>query len=126
MLQGGCAQHRARYGRIVNLTSVVASMGNAGQVAYAASKAGLEGMTRSMARELAGRGVTVNAVAPGLIDTEMTSALSEEAREAYLGGIPVGRLGTPDEIAKAVGFLAGKDSGYITGHVLAVNGGMYV
>lgn len=117
---------RARYGRIVNVTSVVASMGNAGQVAYAATKAGLEGMTRSMAREFASRAITVNAVAPGLIDTEMTLALPEEARAAYLLGIPLGRLGTTQEVARAVGFLAGKDSGYITGHVLAVNGGMYV
>ncbi len=116
---------RARYGRIVNLSSVVASMGNAGQAAYAATKAGLEGMTRALARELASRSITVNAVAPGFIDTEMTAALPEEARAAYLAMIPLGRLGSTPEVAAAVGFLVSPEASYVTGHVLAVNGGLY-
>ena len=116
---------RKRYGRIVNLSSVVASMGNAGQAAYAATKAGLEGMTKALSRELASREVTVNAVAPGFIDTEMTAQLPEEARAAYLAMIPLGRLGRADEVARAVAFLCGPESSYVTGHVLAVNGGLY-
>ncbi|MBM4267022.1 MAG: 3-oxoacyl-[acyl-carrier-protein] reductase [Deltaproteobacteria bacterium] len=116
---------RAREGRIVNLTSVVASMGNAGQAAYAASKAGIEGLTRALARELAPRGVTVNAVAPGFIDTEMTAALPEAARSMYLALIPLGRLGTVEEVAAAVAYLASPEAAYVTGHVLAINGGMY-
>jgi 3-oxoacyl-[acyl-carrier protein] reductase len=115
---------RARHGRIINLTSVIATMGNAGQSAYAATKAGIEGMTRSLARELASRNVTVNAVSPGFIDTEMTAGLAPEARESYAAMIPLGRLGTGADVAAAVAFLAGPDAGYITGHVLAVNGGL--
>jgi 3-oxoacyl-[acyl-carrier protein] reductase len=116
---------RARYGRIVNLTSVVSAIGNAGQSAYAATKAGVEGFTRALAREVASRGVTVNAVAPGFIDTEMTAALPEAARALYLAQIPVGRLGAPAEVAAAVGFLADPASAYVTGQILAVNGGLY-
>lgn len=115
---------RQRYGRIVNLSSVVGLRGNAGQVNYAASKAGVIGMTKSLAKELAGRNITVNAVAPGFIDTDMTAALSETAKNAALGSIPMGRMGTPENVAKAVAFLANEDAGYITGQVLAVDGGM--
>ena len=115
---------KQRYGRIVNLSSVVGLRGNAGQVNYAASKAGVIGMTKSLAKELAGRNITVNAVAPGFIDTDMTAALSETAKNAALGSIPMGRMGTPENVAKAVVFLAGEDAGYITGQVLAVDGGM--
>ena len=115
---------KQRYGRIVNLSSVVGLRGNAGQVNYAASKAGIIGMTKSLAKELASRGVTVNAVAPGFIETDMTAALSESARSAAQGSIPMGRLGTPEDVAKAVAFLAGDDAAYITGQVLAVDGGM--
>ena len=115
---------KQRYGRIVNLSSVVGLRGNAGQVNYAASKAGVIGMTKSLAKELAGRNITVNAVAPGFINTDMTAALSETAKNAALGSIPMGRMGTPENVAKAVVFLAGEDAGYITGQVLAVDGGM--
>lgn len=115
---------KQRYGRIVNLSSVVGLRGNAGQVNYAASKAGVIGMTKSLAKELAGRNITVNAVAPGFIDTDMTAALTDAARTAALGSIPMGRMGTPENVAKAVAFLAGEDAGYITGQVLAVDGGM--
>ena len=115
---------RQRYGRIVNLSSVVGLRGNAGQVNYAASKAGVIGMTKSLAKELAGRNITVNAVAPGFIDTDMTAALTETAKNAALGSIPMGRMGPPENVAKAVAFLAGEDAGYITGQVLAVDGGM--
>ena len=115
---------RQRYGRIVNLSSVVGLRGNAGQVNYAASKAGVIGMTKSLAKELAGRNITVNAVAPGFIDTDMTAALTETAKNAALGSIPMGRMGTPENVAKAVVFLAGEDAGYITGQILAVDGGM--
>ena len=115
---------RQRYGRIVNLSSVVGLRGNAGQVNYAASKAGVIGMTKSLAKELAGRNITVNAVAPGFIDTDMTAALTETTKNAALGSIPMGRMGTPENVAKAVAFLADEDAGYITGQVLAVDGGM--
>jgi 3-oxoacyl-[acyl-carrier protein] reductase len=117
---------RARSGRIINVTSVVSAMGNAGQSAYAATKAGVEGFTRALSRELASRTITVNAVAPGFIDTEMTAALPEAARAAYLASIPLGRLGTVEEVAAVVGFLAAKEAGYITGQVIAVNGGLYL
>ena len=119
------AMMRARYGRIVNMTSVIGEMGNAGQAAYAASKAGIIGFTKSMARELASRNITVNAVAPGFIATEMVAGLPETTRSGYLMLVPVGRLGTAEEIADAVGFLVRPESGYITGHVLNVNGGLY-
>lgn len=115
---------KQRYGRVVNLSSVVALRGNAGQVNYAASKAGIVGMTKSLAKELASRGVTVNAVAPGFIETDMTAALSEAARSAAQGSIPMGRLGGPEDVARAVGFLASDDAAYVTGQVLAVDGGM--
>jgi len=118
------AMVRARSGRIINVTSVVSALGNAGQSAYAATKAGVEGFTRALARELASRNITVNAVAPGFIDTDMTAALPEATRDAYVGTIPLGRLGTAEEVAAAVGFLAGPSAGYITGHVLAINGGL--
>lgn len=117
---------RARYGRIVNMTSVIGSMGNAGQAAYAAAKAGIVGFTKAVARELASRNVTVNAVAPGFITTEMTASLPESVRTEYVKLIPVGRLGTAEEVADAVGFLARPESGYITGQVIGVNGGLYM
>jgi len=120
------AMVRGRYGRIVNLTSVVGEMGNAGQTAYAAAKAGVVGFTKSLAREIASRGVTVNAVAPGFVETDMTAALSEEQKIFYTNVIPAGRIATPDEVAAAVGFLASPVAGYITGQVLHVNGGLYM
>jgi len=120
------AMVRARYGRIVNLTSVVAEMGNAGQVAYAAAKAGVIGFTKSLARELAARGITVNAVAPGLVETDMTASLGDEQRNFYTNVIPTGRIATPEEVAAAVAFLASPEAGYITGQVLHVNGGLYM
>ena len=115
---------KQRYGRIVNLSSVVGLRGNAGQVNYAASKAGIIGMTKSLAKELAGRNITVNAVAPGFMETDMTAALPESARRAALDTIPMGRMGTPEDVARAVAFLAGEEAAYITGQVLAVDGGM--
>jgi len=117
---------RARYGRIVNMASVIGSMGNAGQAAYAAAKAGIVGFTKAMAREVASRNVTVNAVAPGFIDTEMVAGLPEATRKGYLELIPVGRLGTVDEVADVVDFLVRPESAYITGQVIAVNGGLYM
>lgn len=117
---------KERRGRIVNLTSVVGLTGNPGQANYAAAKAGILGFTKSLARELGSRGITVNAVAPGFIDTDMTRALSEEQRATLLRQIPVGRLGTPQEVAAAVLFLVLPQSGYITGETLHVNGGMYM
>jgi 3-oxoacyl-[acyl-carrier protein] reductase len=117
---------KARRGRIINITSVVGATGNAGQSNYAAAKAGVIGFTRALARELAGRGITVNAVAPGFIDTDMTAELSEKQRELLLADIPMKRLGTGDDVAQAVVFLASPAAGYITGETLHVNGGMYM
>ena len=117
---------KQKYGRIVNLSSIVGLRGNAGQANYAASKAGLIGLTKSLAKELAARNVTVNAVAPGFIDTDMTAALPEKAREALLASIPMGRLGQAEDVARAVAFFAGDESAYVTGQVLCVDGGMAV
>ncbi|HZT63036.1 MAG TPA: 3-oxoacyl-ACP reductase FabG [Burkholderiales bacterium] len=117
---------KARSGRIINVTSVVGSSGNAGQINYAAAKAGIGGMTRSLAREIGSRGVTVNCVAPGFIDTDMTRALSEEQKTALLQQIPLSRLGNPEDVAAAVAFLASPQAAYITGTTLHVNGGMYM
>ena len=115
---------RQRWGRIVNLSSVVGLRGNAGQVNYAASKAGVVGMTKSLAKELASRGVTVNAVAPGFIETDMTAAMPQAAKDAMMPTIPMQRLGAPEDVAKAVAFLASDEAAYVTGQVLAVDGGM--
>jgi len=117
---------RARYGRIVNLTSVVAAMGNSGQVAYAAAKAGVIGLTRSLAREVASRGITVNAVAPGLVDTEMAADLSDAQRTAYTTLVPLGRVASAEDVAEAAAFLCSPAAGYVTGQVLHVNGGLYM
>ncbi len=120
------AMIRERWGRIVNLSSVVGESGNAGQANYVASKAGLIGLTKAIAQEVASRNVTVNAVAPGFIDTDMTSVLSAELKEKIQGGIPLKRMGTSEEVAAAVEFLCSDKASYITGHVLDVNGGMYM
>jgi 3-oxoacyl-[acyl-carrier protein] reductase len=115
---------RARWGRIVNISSVVGLVGNAGQANYAASKAGMIGFTKSVAREVAGRGITANAVAPGYVETELTGVLPENVKEQILGQVPVGRFGEPEEIAEVVAFLAGERAAYVTGQTIAVDGGM--
>jgi 3-oxoacyl-[acyl-carrier protein] reductase len=120
------AMMKNRWGRIINITSVVGRTGQAGQVNYAASKAGMIGMTRSLAREVASRGITVNAVAPGYIETPMTAVLNEAQTTAVLGQIPLGRAGTDKDIAAAVQYLASEGASYVTGHVLDVNGGMFM
>lgn len=117
---------KQRYGRIISITSVVGASGNAGQANYAAAKAGVAGMTRALARELGSRAITVNCVAPGFIETDMTSGLPEEQRKALLGQIPLGHLGKPEDIAHAVAFLASPQAGYVTGQEIHVNGGMYM
>jgi len=120
------AMMKARWGRIVNLSSVVARMGNAGQTNYVASKAGIEGFTRSLAQELASRSITVNAVAPGFIGTDMTAALTEAQSEQMLERIPLGRMGSPEDVAHAVAYLVSEQAGYVTGATLPVNGGLYM
>ena len=115
---------RARWGRIVNISSVVGLLGNAGQANYAASKAGIIGFTKSVAREVAGRGITVNAVAPGYVETELTGSLSENIKGQIMGQVPMGRFGKPQEIAEVVAFLAGDGAGYVTGQTISVDGGM--
>ncbi len=117
---------RQRYGRIINLSSVVGQMGNVGQALYAASKAGIIGFTKAVAREVAARGVTVNAVAPGFIESDMTAKLPEKLREEFLKAIPVGRFGTCAEVAEMIVFLAGAGAGYLTGQVFSINGGLYM
>lgn len=117
---------KQRYGRIINITSVVGASGNPGQANYAAAKAGVAGMTRALARELGSRGITVNCIAPGFIETDMTAGLPEEQQKALLGQIPLGHLGKPQDIAHAVAFIASPDAGYITGQEIHVNGGMYM
>ena len=120
------AMAKARKGRIISIASVVAQMGNAGQTNYAAAKAGMIGFTKSLAREVGARGITVNTVAPGFIDTDMTKALADEHKQLLLNQIPMGRLGQPEEIAAAVAFLASPEAAYITGETISVNGGMYM
>jgi 3-oxoacyl-[acyl-carrier protein] reductase len=116
---------KKRWGRIVLVSSVVGQMGNAGQTNYAAAKAGLIGFAKALAREIASRGITVNAVAPGYIETAMTEKLNDEQRQALLVTVPAGRMGTPEDVAAAVAWLASEGAGYVTGHVVNVNGGMY-
>jgi len=120
------AMMKARYGRIISIASVVGAMGNAGQTNYAAAKAAIIGFSKSLAREVGSRNITVNCVAPGFIDTDMTRALSEEQRNGLLGHIPLGRLGTVQDIAASVAFLASPQAGYVTGTTMHVNGGMYM
>jgi len=120
------AMMKQRYGRIVNISSVVGQMGNPGQANYSASKAGIMGFTKTVAREAAPRGITVNAVAPGFIDTEMTAVLPEKVRESFVRQIPLGRMGGPEDVAEAVYWLCSEPAGYITGQVIHVNGGMYM
>ncbi len=117
---------KARFGRVVNIASVVGATGNPGQTNYAAAKAGMVGFSKSMAREVASRNITVNVVAPGFIDTDMTRELNDDQREALMKDIPMGRLGTPEDIAEAVAYLASEAGGYLTGQTLHVNGGMYM
>ena len=117
---------KARWGRIINISSVVASSGNAGQTNYAASKAGIEGFTRALAMEIGSRGITVNAVAPGFIDTDMTRGLGEKQAQYMLAQIPLARFGQPKEIASLIGFLVTENAAYITGETIHVNGGMYM
>jgi 3-oxoacyl-[acyl-carrier protein] reductase len=117
---------KQRWGRIVNITSVVAETGNAGQVAYAATKAGVLGLTKSLARELGSRNICVNAVSPGLIETDMSAALTEQEREGIRAQIPLGRAGNPDDVAGAVAFLVSSEAAYITGQVIRINGGLYM
>ena len=117
---------RERWGRIINISSLVGEMGNAGQANYAASKAGLIGLTKSIAQEMGSRNITVNSVAPGYVETDMTQGLSEELKQKMLDNIPLKRMGRPEDVAAAVRFLASEEAGYITGHVLDVNGGLYM
>lgn len=117
---------KARWGRIINVSSVVAGMGNPGQVNYCAAKAGVEGLTRSLAKEMGNRGITANCVAPGFIDTDMTRKLDDNQRSAMMEGIPAGRLGEPEEVAAVVAFLASEAAAYVTGETIHVNGGMYM
>ena len=117
---------KVKWGRIINISSVVGAMGNAGQTNYAATKAGVAGFTRSLAKEVGSRNITVNAVSPGFINTEMTNVLSEEQKQLMLSSIPLGRLGTPEEVAAIVTFLSSEEGGYISGENIHVNGGMYM